>query len=135
MVLLHVLGSGGCQENGPPPLRNDRWPDGVPFLTGLNLVRVRLSNRLYSFMARHIPKLQDNNIVWTVENPWTSLMWRTSYWRLIEKLRPWYCELHNCMFGGSRLKRTCIASNCSAVMSLAVKCDGQHSVVGTTRCV
>ena len=31
------------------------------------------------------------------------------------------------MFGGSRLKRTCIASNCSAIMSLAIKCDGQHS--------
>ena len=31
------------------------------------------------------------------------------------------------MFGGSRLKRTCIASNCSAVMSLAIKCDGQHT--------
>ena len=31
------------------------------------------------------------------------------------------------MFGGSRLKRTCIASSCSAIMSLAVKCDGQHS--------
>ena len=31
------------------------------------------------------------------------------------------------MFGGSRLKRTCIASNCNAVMSVAVKCDGQHT--------
>ena len=115
------------KSHGPPPLRSDRWPDGVPFLKGLNLVRVRLSNRLYSFLARLIPKLQNNNIVWTVENPWTSLLWRTSYWRRIEKLRPWYCELHNCMFGGSRLKRTCIASNCSAVMSLAIKCDGQHT--------
>ena len=31
------------------------------------------------------------------------------------------------MFGGSRLKRTCIASSCSARMSWAVKCDGQHA--------
>eukprot|EP00434_Breviolum_minutum_P014069 symbB.v1.2.012406.t1/scaffold831.1/size159220/2 len=28
---------------------------------------------------------------------------------------------------GSRLKRTCIASNCGAVMALAIKCDGQHT--------
>ena len=31
------------------------------------------------------------------------------------------------MFGGSRLKRTCIASNSSSVMSIAIHCDGQHS--------
>ena len=62
-----------------------------------------------------------------LENPWTSLLWKTSYWRRLEKLRPWSCELRNCMFGGARLKRTCIASTCSAVMSLAIKCDGQHT--------
>ena len=53
------------KSHGPPPLRSDRWPDGVPFLKGLNLVRVRLSNRLYSFMSRLIPKLHQRNIVWT----------------------------------------------------------------------
>ena len=115
------------KSHGPPPLRSDRWPDGVPSLSGINLVRVRLSNRLYAFMARLIPKLDANNVVWTVENPWTSLLWKTSYWRRIAKLKPWYCELHNCMFGGSRLKRTCIASSCGAVMALAIKCDGQHT--------
>lgn len=57
------------RSHGPPPLRTDRWPDGVPSLTGLNLVRVRLSNRLYAFMAYLIPKLQAHNVVWTVENP------------------------------------------------------------------
>ena len=30
------------------------------------------------------------------------------------------------MFGGQRLKRTCIASNQSSVLSLGIKCDGQH---------
>ena len=116
-------GSEGCPRShmDRPPLRSDRWPDGVPSLSGINLVRVRLSNRLYAFMARLIPKLDANNVVWTVENPWTSLLWKTSYWRRIAKLKPWYCELHNCMFGGSRLKRTCIASSCGAVMALAIK--------------
>ena len=55
------------KSHGPPPLRSDRWPDGVPFLKGINLVRVRLSNRLYSFMARLSPKLRQNNIVWTLD--------------------------------------------------------------------
>ncbi len=109
------------KTHGPPPLWSDRWPDGVPSLTGINLVRVRLSNRLYSFRARLIPKLHQRSIVWK------SLLWKTSSWKRLEKLRPWYCELRNCMFGGSRLRCTCIASNCSAIMSLAIKCDGQHS--------
>ena len=30
------------------------------------------------------------------------------------------------MFGGKRQKRTCLASNSSAVMSLNILCDGQH---------
>ena len=30
------------------------------------------------------------------------------------------------MFGGKRLKRTCLASNSSAAMSLNILCDGQH---------
>ena len=115
------------RSHGPPPLRTDRWPDGIPALSGVNLRRVRLANSLYAFMAHLIPKLSTHNIVWTVENPWTSLLWKTSYWKIVERFKPWYCELHNCMFGGARLKRTCIASKTSAVMSLAIHCDGQHS--------
>ena len=115
------------RSHGQPPLRTDRWPDGLPSLLGVNLIRVRAANRLYAFMTDLIPKLHQMGVVWTVENPWTSLVWKTSYWKRIEKLRPWYCELHNCMFGGSRLKRTCIASNSSSVMSIAIHCDGQHS--------
>ena len=81
----------------------------------------RAANRLYAFvMADLIPKLHQMGVVWAVENPWTSLVWKTSYWKRMEKLRPWYCELHNCMFGCSRLKRACIASNSSSVMSIAI---------------
>ena len=30
------------------------------------------------------------------------------------------------MFGGQRLKRTCLASNNKAIMALNVLCDGRH---------
>ena len=30
------------------------------------------------------------------------------------------------MFGGQRLKRTCIASNSKAIMTLNILCDGRH---------
>ena len=74
-----------------------------------------------------IKQLQLANVVWTVENPLTSLLWETSYWTDVHNATdPYYCELHNCMFGGKRQKRTCLASNSSAVMSLNILCDGQH---------
>ena len=113
--------------HGPPPLRTPRFPDGKPGLTGLHAVKLRAANRLYNYMRRLIKQLHAANIIWTVENPFTSLLWETSYLKDVEKnTDPFYCELHNCMFGGKRLKRTCLASNSSAVMSLNILCDGQH---------
>ena len=117
-------------RRGPPVLRTYRWPDGLPALRGVNLQRVRVANRLYSFMSVLILKLHMKGKVWTVENPWTSLLWNTSYWRKVQSFNPscceLECELHNCMFGGQRLKRTCIASNQCSIWSLGIKCDGQH---------
>ena len=66
--------------HGPPPLRSLRWPDGLPTVKGTNLLRLRAANRLYSFMAKLIIQLEASKITWTVENPWTSLLWKTSYW-------------------------------------------------------
>ena len=113
--------------HGPRPLRSLRWPDGLPNVKGTNLLRLRAANRLYAFMSKLIIKLDDRNITWTVENPWTSLLWNTSYWRRVESMvKAYYAEVHNCMFGGQRLKRTCIASNNDAVMALNILCDGSH---------
>ena len=113
--------------HGPPPLRSSRWPDGLPNVTGTNLLRLRAANRLYAFMSKLIIQLESSNITWTVENPWTSLLWVTSYWKKVDsQVHAFYAELHNCMFGGQRMKRTCIASNNEAVMSLNVLCDGNH---------
>ena len=115
------------KRHGPPPLRSSKWPNGLPGVTGVNLLRLRAANRLYRFMSELILELDKANVVWTVENPWTSLMWDTTYWVEVDRLlKPCYCELHNCMFGGSRLKRTCLASNNRAVMALNILCNNDH---------
>ena len=116
-----------AKVHGPPPLRNSKYPDGIPGIKGLHLIKLRAANRLYSFMRKLILQLNKAGIVWTVENPLTSLLWETSYWSEIAVATdPFYCELHNCMFGGQRLKRTCLASNNKAIMALNILCDGRH---------
>jgi hypothetical protein len=60
--------------HGPPPLRSSRWPDGLPNVSGTNLLRLRAANRLYSFMSRLILHLDSEGITSTVENPWSSLL-------------------------------------------------------------
>ena len=85
--------------HGPPPLRTPRFPDGLPGLAGVHAVKLRAANRLYSYMRKLIKQLHAANVVWTVENPFTSLLWETSYWKdIAEVTAPFYCELHNCMF-------------------------------------
>ena len=114
------------KHHGPPPLRTPQWPNGLPSLSGANLQRARVPNRLYHFMERLITQLQGHGITWTVENPWTSLLWLTKYWIAIAKFKPYYAEVHNCMYGGQRLKRSCFASNSPCIMQLQVFCDNQH---------
>ena len=114
-------------RHGPPPLRSSNWPNGLPGVQGVNLLRLRAANRLYRYMSELILKLDAAGVTWTVENPWTSLMWDTTYWVDVDtQLKPCYCELHNCMFGGARLKRTCLASNNRAIMALNILCNGDH---------
>eukprot|EP00435_Cladocopium_sp_Y103_P036435 s3084_g9.t1 len=106
------------------------------FVSGANLLRLRAANWLFRFMTELIPKLDAANITWTVENPWTSLLWEASYWVGVDtQLKHHYCELHNFIFGGLRLKRTGLASNNKAIMPasnnkaimpLNILCSGDH---------
>ena len=114
-------------HHGPPPLRSDRWPLGLPSLTGKNLAKVRAANILYRFTCDLILELDSLSKVWTLENPWNSLLWKTPYWTdVASRCNPYMVELDYCMFGGKRKKHTGLATNCAAAMELNVCCDGQH---------
>ena len=82
------------KKHGPPPLRSSRFPDGLPHLRGPSKTRVHKANILYMFMCDLILTLNAAAITWTVENPWTSFLWETSFWKKVHKLNPVYCELH-----------------------------------------
>ena len=115
------------RSHGPPPLRSDKFPLGLPNLSGVNLARVRSANILYRFSCELMVQLNSLGKIFTMENPWTSLFWVTPYWQKVaNSCKPYMVELHYCMFGGKRKKHTALATNCEAVMELNVLCDEQH---------
>ena len=115
-------------SHGPPPLRSAAFPNGLPphMLSPNMLARVRAANRLYLFMQKLIESLSGDK-VWTIENPLRSWLWNTVYFERISKLTTVYMiQFDMCMFGGRRLKRTGVATNCEHLQNLARACDGNH---------
>ena len=111
------------KKHAPPPLRSHQFPLGLPTLKGSNLA----ANRLYSFTMSLIRQLDRLGKIWTLENPFSSLLWETPYWVSVkEEISPFVIELDYCMFGGKRRKHTAIATNCSSLVSLNRRCDQQH---------
>ena len=113
---------------GPRPMRSKHFPDGLPphLLSQNSRDRLRAANRLYHFMQKLILSLPSTT-VWTIENPLRSWLWQTSYFQQIqEQTQVLFFQFDMCMFGGKRLKRTGIATNCENLGSYAIQCDGLH---------
>ena len=70
---------------------------------------------------------------WSLENPWSSFLRSTPYWaQVAAAISPHLVELDYCMFGGSRKKHTCVATNCESLLELNILCDNQHEHVPWT---
>lgn len=105
--------------------------------------RVRAANELYKFTARAVTKLDALGISWSVENPTNSLMWQTSWFQEIRRLKESQDEFtyqritfDMCMHGGQRAKHTdMIFGGGIGLSPLAKMCDGshQHSPWGHTQ--
>ena len=95
------------EQNLPPPLRNDQYPNGVPWLTMGQQIRVDKANNLYSITCRLIRLCEDHQILWSCENPGRSFMWQTTpFQELFSTMQCLSTGLHHCMFGSSRRKLT-----------------------------
>ena len=60
---------------GPPPLRSDAYPKGLPTLKGHDLVAVEGSNRLVRVTAVGYAIADGAGAANVVENPWGSFLW------------------------------------------------------------
>ena len=92
-------------KSGPRPLRTRKYPDGAPHLVDRDAARVASANALYSFSAQVFSYCQAQGIPCVVENPVSSLMWRTTWFApLVRQKRVHWHELHACMYGSGTTK-------------------------------
>lgn len=76
-----------------------------------------------------ILKLQNNNVMWTVENPASSLMWMTDpFQRLMQACNNLHAvSFHTCMYDAPRKKTTALWGNFEELKLLARTCDDKHT--------
>ena len=115
------------QQTLPPPLRNDQHPNGLPWLTLEQQIRVDKANQLYQITCDLIQLCEQHHILWSCENPGRSFMWQTtSFVKLFASLQCMSTEFHHCMFGSSRRKLTRLIHNIPLFHQLHHLCNNQH---------
>ena len=109
----------------PQPLRSALHPDGLPGLSFFNRQRVATANKLYRFSAEVILACQENRVIWSLENPESSLFWITSpvlsVWKALRS-HIFHGTFDSCVYGGARKKATTFWSNCQSVSDLSLRC-------------
>ena len=99
----------GCPEDmQPTPLRSKEFPNGLPGLAGLNLLKVEKANSLYWATFKIVEFCVLNNILVSIENPLNSLFWLTAPMvKLFQLCQGFHVIFDSCMMGGQRDKATC----------------------------
>ena len=109
----------------PQPLRSALHPDGLPGLSFFHRQRVATANKLYRFSAQVILACQENSVIWSLENPESSLFWITSpvlsVWKALRR-HIFHGAFDSCVYGGARKKATTFWSNCKSVSDLSLRC-------------
>ena len=115
------------EQNLPPPLRNDQYPNGLPWLTMDQQIRVDKGNNLYGITCRLIRLCEDHQILGSCENPGRSSMWQTTpFQELFSTMQCLSTAIHHCMFGWSWRKLTRLIHNISSFRHLHQLCDNCH---------
>ena len=112
----------------PMPLRDDRFPDGFHWLSGSDKLRTEAANILYENTVLIAQTAIELSIAICIENPSSSLMWKTSPFQRLFATYPFlrFVNFHNCAHGGTRDKKTCFVTNVDWFDKLEIYCDKQH---------
>lgn len=108
----------------PKPLRSAEFPQGFPWLKGINLLKVRAANALYEFAAKIALLCEKCNVLFTNENPANSYMWETKFFKpLVERFH--FHIIDACEYGSDHKKATAFLANFCAGR-LQQRCTGAH---------
>lgn len=115
----------GRRIRGPRPLRDNLFPDGLPYLGPNDRKRVSLANKLYAFVQRILEVASLRNLIIVVENPRSSLFWATRFWRL-KKIKLMHTARQACACGSKRPKWTVLARNRPAFRTINRSCPASQ---------
>ena len=140
--LLHVHFAPSCgtasrareKAPGPPPLRSDAHPNGLPHLSQRDRERVEEANASYRAMVNLASFVVTLGISFSIENPKNSLFWKCAcVVQFLGSLPNFHvCEFQHCMHGGRRNKFTHWLSfnprrpSVDMFQSLHLLCDNSH---------
>ena len=117
------------QNGGPPPLRDDFSPDGFMNLFASEFDRVCKANALYELTADIMIFCAFEGLFFFVENPFTSVFWKTSAFRRAASQMFLFFQAHAaCAYGSRRPKRTMLVSNVQEVEMICHGCPGNHGI-------
>ena len=111
--------------HGPQPLRDARYPYGVPAMSPNDRLRVELANTLYMHMCNFCEFLNAMQVPWTMENPTNSWLWELPCMQQLIK-DSFFTTFHSCAYGGARYKSTSFLTNNAVFLSFCRQCDGMH---------
>ena len=115
------------KNGGPPPLRSEEFPMGLPGLDANQQLRVDLANAMYVESCKLFSHCVALGILVTLENPRRSLFWLTApFVQLSEQLQIHFSDSQMCMLGGQRPKWTRLAASFEAITEMNVECDKNH---------
>ena len=95
------------QPNGPPALRSAEHVEGLPTLSGHDLVKVQWGNAALAFVSKLLRLSLRMRVVGVAENPWRSWAWQQPVaLRLRQRADVRFARADFCQFGTSWQKAT-----------------------------
>ena len=117
----NTLSPARRDDGGPPPLRSDSFPKGLPNLSEHDQQRVDEANQLATVTAMGMEIAFANRAATVLENPCRSRLWRLK--RIITALArigAILIQLDYCSFGAPWQKRTTLAGTLKGLSKLAI---------------
>eukprot|EP00435_Cladocopium_sp_Y103_P013398 s4340_g3.t1 len=119
-------------QHGPPPLRSEEHPLGLPWITGVWRDKLESANAIYLLLAAFCFWLNSLDIGWSIENPGHSYLWSIEDYKFLMAVA-FFILYHSCVHGSERKKLTGILTNRKQFDVLAGYCQDDHAHLPWTR--